>query len=89
MKCSNEFILREIAGEYILVPFGKNAIDFNGVVTLNATAKFLWEQCGDNEIDIEKLQNSLIAEYDIDKTAATEAVEIFVSQMKEAGCINE
>ena len=32
MKISKEFILREIAGEYILVPVGKTALTFNGLV---------------------------------------------------------
>ena len=61
MKRNNDFILRELAGQYILIPFGKNAIDFNGVVNLNDTAKFLWEAC-ENDIDTAELKSALIAE---------------------------
>ena len=35
MKTSNEFIMREIAGEYVLVPIGKRALTFQGLVTMN------------------------------------------------------
>ena len=42
--CANEdYILREIAGETILVPTGASAEHFNGMMTLNETSRFLWE----------------------------------------------
>lgn len=40
--CTNEdYILREIAGETILVPTGASADHFNGMLTLNETSRFL------------------------------------------------
>lgn len=42
--CTNEdYIIREIAGETILVPTGAHADHFNGMLTLNETSRFLWE----------------------------------------------
>ena len=41
--CANEdYILREIAEETILVPTGASADHFNGMLTLNETSRFLW-----------------------------------------------
>ena len=43
--CANEdYIVREIAGETILVPTGASAEHFNGMLTLNETSRFLWER---------------------------------------------
>ena len=42
MKVSNEFILREVAGEYILVPVGAAAVKFNGLITLNEIGAFIF-----------------------------------------------
>lgn len=89
MRKNDDFIIREIAGKYVLIPFGKNAIDFNGVITINDTAKFLWENCDDGEINIEMLQNALITEYKIDADTAKKAVEVFINQLRDAGCIDE
>lgn len=88
MKLNGNFIIKEMAGSWILVPFGDKAIDFNGVVTLNETAKFLYEKCADG-IDENTLKNALIAEYEIDDTTAENAVNTFIDQLKEAGCIDE
>ena len=42
MKRNTNFILREIAGENILVATGKAAQVFNGMITLNEVASFIW-----------------------------------------------
>ena len=44
--CANEdYIVREIAGETILVPTGASAEHFNGMLTLNETSRFLVGNC--------------------------------------------
>ena len=37
MNVKLDFVLREIAGETLLVPAGKTALDLNGMLTLNET----------------------------------------------------
>lgn len=88
MKKNNDFILKEIGAQTVLVPFGDKALNFDGILTINDTAKFLWEIC-DEEIDIEKLVNELKAKYEIDDATAKEGVDLFINQLKEAGCIEE
>ena len=39
MKASKEFILREIAGEHILVPIGTAAANFNGLISMNEVGR--------------------------------------------------
>ena len=43
MKLKGEFVLREIAGEVILVPVGQTALHFNGIITLNQTGVEIWK----------------------------------------------
>lgn len=42
-QANDNYILREIAGESILVPVGEGAEQLNGMLTLNETFRFLWE----------------------------------------------
>ena len=41
MNVKLDFVLREIAGETLLVPAGKTALDLNGMLTLNETGAAL------------------------------------------------
>lgn len=42
MKVEKEFVLREIAGDYIIIPTGKTVLDFNGLITVNEVGASLW-----------------------------------------------
>ena len=44
LKLDKEYILRQIGDDYIIVPVGKAALSFNGMITVNETGAFLWEQ---------------------------------------------
>ena len=82
MKIKDGFILRKIAGEDIVVPIGNNIADFNGVIRLNESAAFLWKVLQE-EISKVDLVNSLIEEYGIDKSLATNDVEGFLNILEE------
>ena len=43
MKVSKEFVLREIAGDYIIIPTGKAVLEFNGLITENEVGVSLWK----------------------------------------------
>lgn len=44
LKLDKEYVLRQIEDDYIIVPVGKAALSFNGMITVNETGAFLWEQ---------------------------------------------
>ena len=43
MRLKGEFIVREVAGETIVIPVGKTAANFNGMICLNASGKLVWK----------------------------------------------
>ena len=42
-KANPDFLLREVAGEAVLVPVGDAGIFENSVISLNETCRFLWQ----------------------------------------------
>ncbi|MBP3313656.1 MAG: PqqD family protein [Oscillospiraceae bacterium] len=77
------FILREIAGETVVIPSGTE-LDVNMMITLNDTGAFLWKHIA-NGIEREMLISLLLSEYDANEKTATEAVDAFVAQLRENG----
>lgn len=82
MKIKEGFILRQIAGEDIVVPIGNNIADFNGVIRLNESAAFLWREL-QSEISKNDLVNKLKSEYEIGEELAAKDVEDFVKILEE------
>lgn len=81
MKLKDGFILREVAGETVVIPSG-DALDLNMMITLNDTGSFLWKQL-EQETDEKALVAALLAEYDVDEDAAKAHVAAFVAKLKE------
>lgn len=82
MKIKEGFILRQIAGEDIVVPIGNNIADFNGVIRLNESAAFLWREL-QSEISKNDLVNKLKSEYEIGEELAAKDVEDFIKTLEE------
>lgn len=69
MKIVKEFILREIAGECVLVPTGATSQEFNGMITISDTAKFIWENI--EKVDsLEEMIRMVLDTYEIDEETA-------------------
>lgn len=81
MKIKDDFILRTVAGETVVLPTG-SMIDLDMMITLNDTAKFLWDALS-QETTEEALVDALLAEYDVDREHATKSVRTFVAKLKE------
>ena len=88
MKISKEFILREIAGEYILVPVGKTALTFNGLVTENEVGALIWGML-EKGSDVSTIVNGILDEYDVDEQTATADVLEFISYLKSNNIIDD
>lgn len=86
MRISKEFALREIAGNYIVVPFGANTVSFKAMITLNKIGAFLWRQL-EEEKTKEELLAALMEEYDVDSTTAKGDIVEFIEKLKAANII--
>lgn len=86
MKRSADFLVRQVAGQFVAVPLGKAAARFNGMLTLNATGVFLWEQL-EQEKTVEQLARALCEKYDVSLQQATEDVTAFAEKLMGVGAI--
>lgn len=82
MHIKEGFILRRVAGQDVVIPMGDNIADFNGIITLNETAAFLWKNL-QQDITKEELLNCLLQEYDIDREKAAEDLDGLLSVLEE------
>ena len=88
MKTSNEFIMREIAGEYVLVPVGKRALTFQSLVTMNEVGALIWEMV-EKESDIDQIVSGILDEYEVDEQTARKDVLDFIGFLKDCQIIED
>ena len=83
MKLKEGFLLRQVAGQTVVLPSGSE-LDLNMMITLNGTAAFLWERLTE-ETDEQALVDALLAEYDVDEATARRCVAAFVQKLESNG----
>ncbi len=88
MKIKNTFILRNVAGNNVVLPMGASTEAFSGMMTLNETGAFLWNNM-QKDITMDELVNVLLSEYNVSATEAKEDAEAFVNTLRTAGVLEE
>lgn len=86
MKFKKEFILREIVGEFILVPINKSTSKFDGLITTNELGKFIWESYESSK-DEEDLLHKILEEYEVEKDVAKEDLDEFLDKLRQVDII--
>ena len=88
MQASRDYLLRTIAGETILIPSGKAAQQFTGLVTVNAVGAFLWDEL-QHPTDPDRLTARLCEEYEVDETTARRDTEEFLEELRRIGALED
>ena len=86
MRVEKEFVLREIAGDYIIIPTGKTVLEFNGLVTVNEVGVSLWKMLQE-EVTFEELVAGILEEYDVDEAVAAEDIREFLDRLIDSGIL--
>ena len=87
MKIKNGFIVKELAGQYVVVALGQASKIFNGIIKLNDSAKFIWDKLAVGA-EKEEIVNALLEEYEgVDRETAERDFDNFVNELKGANIL--
>ena len=86
MKIKDGFLLKEVAGNYVVVPVGD--VSFNGMLSLNETGYLIWKKLEEG-CETRDIVQAFLAEYDVSEEKATEDITAFLDRLKKAGMIDE
>ena len=88
MKVQKEFVLREIAGDYVIIPTGKTVLSFNGLITVNEVGADLWKML-QSEVAFDDLLHGILESYDVDEETAREDIREFLDTLIEGGVLDD
>lgn len=86
MKLKKDFVLRQVADTWVVLPLGAESVSFNGMLTLNESGAVLWralEQGGNREAMADALMN----EYIVSREEALADADAFVEKLLKIGCL--
>lgn len=80
MKIKKQFVIRDIAGECVMIPTGPTAQNFNGLISINQTARFIWENIESCHSQ-EELLHKVISEFEVEEATAKNHIESFLYEL--------
>lgn len=86
MKVKDDFVLRRVGEQNVVIPVGEASLHFNGFIELNDSAASIWCQLLDDRT-IDEVTAALLEEYDISEELARTSVCDFVKQLEEANLL--
>lgn len=83
MKINEHYMLKEIAGEFMLVYQDETNVDFSKVITLNELGAFIFKAVS-NGLNEEEIVKAILKEYEgAPEEVVKEDVASFVNKLKE------
>ena len=88
MKLKKDYVLRQAAGAWVVLPLGEEAVNFSGMLKLNDSAVMLWRILEKNG-DKNALIDALTKEYNVSPIQAAADVDEFLNTLIQSGCMQE
>lgn len=88
MKIKEGFVLRRVAGTWVVLPLAKSTAEFNGMLTLNETGVILWQRL-EGGASREELISALTEEYEVTAEIAAIDVDKFLLGIGKSGCLEQ
>lgn len=90
MKLKDQLILREVAGQYVIVPTGKRVQEVTNIVYISASAAYLWDYMKDHEFDKEDLVQRIMEHYTgVTEEKAREDIEKFLKILADNNILDD
>lgn len=86
MRQRTDCILREVAGEFVLIPIGAAAVDLNGMITLSETASFIWRLLEQDQ-SFDSLLAAVLERYEVEQAVAAADLRQTLSDLDRLGLL--
>lgn len=86
MKIKDGFVLRDVAGQAVVIAVGEASKSFHGMINLNSTGRVIWQGVADG-LSEEEIADRLTKEFEVDLNTAKSDVHSMISKMQRTGVI--
>ena len=88
MKLKENFVLRQVADVWVVIPVGTLSVEYRGMLNLNETGALLWQGLEQGK-DRGELISLLTDAYEVTDAQAGADVDAFLEKLSACGCLAE
>lgn len=87
-KIKEGYVMRQIAGQSVVIAVGKASESFHGMINLNDSGSCVWKNI-EKGLNEDEIADKLVDEFDIDHQTALKDVQEMIKKMKEQGILED
>jgi hypothetical protein len=87
MKIKEQYKVREMAGEHVVIMQGRHGKDLTKIISLNESALYLWNAIEGQEFDVARIVDLLTEYYGIDDAIAERDATRWIDKLEECGLL--
>ena len=88
MKIKKNYVMREVAGQAIVIAIGEESERFKGMINLNRTGKDVWKYL-EKDLDLPEIAKKIAEKYEVDKYTAMQDIESMTDRLYKAGVLEK
>lgn len=88
MKIKEDYILREIMGDTVLIPVGKTAVEDNSITIMTETGGFIVRQLQQGK-SRDEIVEALLEEYEVTRPVAEQDCDEFIDMLRQNNLLDE
>lgn len=89
MKIKEQYKIREMAGEQVVIMQGHHGSDLTRIISLNESALYLWRAIEGKSFTIDTIAGLLAEHYGIDDEIAQRDAQRWVAKLEDCGLIED
>lgn len=89
MKIKAGFMRRRLGTQEVVVAVGEASKQFSGIIRLNDTGAFIWDQLAAGDTTEAAVVDALLAEYDVSRELAEQDVAKLVEMLRSEGLLDD
>ena len=86
MKIKENYMLRQVADTFVVVPVGSAVKEFNGMINLNSVGAFLWSHL-EKDNDFDAVLKAMVEEYEVEESVARADLNRFINELDESNLL--
>ncbi len=88
MKIKDGFMLRQFGDDYIVVAVGDGSENFNKLITINSVGAFIYKLLQEDK-SYEDVVSAMLEKYEVSEDIARRDADAFISNLKNAGLLDD
>ncbi len=86
MKIKENYVMREVAGQAIVIAIGEESKHFKGMINLNQTGSDVWRYM-EKGLNLNEIARKIAEKYEVDENTAAQDIKKMTDRLYKAGVL--